>query len=339
MEWERSERSERSDTEGLLTQEEFDDLWMDIERTILGKRPRPTPRSASKRPRWEPWLPSPPPEPSNYGYLATLPPELIREALLRMDPVAAQKLCMHPDFARRCSGDFWNEKVGIPRAKLERGPPEVRDLPQPPLTLDEYGKILIDRGTCAYGPISFHSKGKWCILDALDKRDLDRFRYYVQHIDIDPSTNYGRMIQWFAYFAGPEFGQLYPPVPLTWLQISAFQGNVDAFIDTIQRYPVLSEFVADYITLAVIGGSVRILQFLFEDPGIIGENVRNVYYYGGKLHELIQQAQYDKHPEVERYLRTLVRPGVRSNKTPVVYLTRPLFYRGKYEWIISRFAS
>lgn len=311
--------------EGLLTQAEFNDLWMDIEQTILGKRPRATPRaSAPKRPRWAPWLPQPPPEPPNYGYLATLPPELLREILLRADPITTQKLCMHPDFARRCSGDFWNVKAGIAKGPLQHM-----------ISLDEYGSRLIEEGTCALGPIRISSKGKWCILDALDKRDLDRFRYYTEHMDIAPDTSYGYIIQWFAYFAGPEFSRFYPPTPLAWLQISAFQGDADQFIGIMQRYPGLSEFATSYVTLAVIGGSVPILRFLFEDPGIIGENVRNVYYYGGKLYELMQQAQYDEHPEVEAYLRTLVRPGPPSHKVPVVYITRPYFYRGKYEWKTS----
>ena len=321
MEWE----TPQSEAEGLLTQEEFADVWADVEQLAVKKRRGSKARARSpKRSRR-----ISPPARVDYGYLSAIPLELQREALLRLPPIEAQRLCMKPEFSRRCTGDFWNEKAGIPRV--------IKPHEEPPMTLDDYGSDLIEQGTCAYGTIKIAGKNKWCLLDALAKRDLDRFRYYLDHTRINPQADYGRDLQWFAWFAGPEFSQLVPPDLNIRLRIAALEGDADTFVSILQHHPnLIDTHRKSYVNTAVAGGSLPIVRYLFEDPGEVGTYVRSEYY-GGDLYPLRKQATHDGHLHIEKYLRDMVPEGiVMARVEPVtVYLTEPMFRKGKYEWRTS----
>ena len=322
MEWE----TPQSEAEGLLTQEEFADVWADVEQLAVKKRRGSKARARSpKRSRR-----ISPPARIDYGYLSAIPLELQREALLRLPPIEAQRLCMQPEFSRRCTGDFWNEKAGIPRV--------VKPREEPPMTLDDYGSDLIEQGTCAYGTIKIAGKNKWCLLDALAKRDLDRFRYYLDHTRINSQADYGRDLQWFAWFAGPEFSQLVPPDLDNRLKIAALEGDVDTFVSILQYHPnLLDYYTHSYVNPAVAGGSLPIVRYLFEDPGPIGARVRS-YYSGDTIFRLLNQARHNKHPDIEEYIWSMIPRGKPSpDKRPqlINYLTEPMFRKGKYEWRTS----
>ena len=303
-----SETERYSEDEPLILDEPFALDWPDEpEPMVIEPRLPPLPR-----------VPLPPNAP--YGYLSHLPPELVREELLRLDPLTTQRLCRRPEFAPRCDGKFWGEKLGYGGET----------------TSDIYGTYVMNSGNCTYGTISLTNSSRNCILDALATKDLDRFRYYLEHTNFRRDTDYGKAIEWFAYFAGPEFYQAWGHEDnVIKAKIYALTGDADKFIDLLWNDKRVARQASVFLAAAASGGSVPILRYLLESEQV-GDLVRGRYQVGGRWSprfiQIIAQARHYKQARALKYLLALAPEFARTKRKAVEYYTQPQKQKGKYRW-------
>ena len=239
---------------------------------------------------------------------------LTEDDLLALAPAATQRMCMNPVFKRLCKSDFWLKKALLLGHAVEL-----------PFTFDDYGVLAMKRGIPAYAALTIHTKA-W-FLDALDKQDLDRFRYYVLHSKITPESSYTKTIEWFAYFAGKEFYNVWvrevrfgTPDSVVRAMIYAFTGDTDRFFCLSKTHPSILSHVHIYMNLAASGGSLPILG------GLLTYCKR--YGYAVDAGQLVSQAKHYSQPEI------LMCFGEPKGKIPPpkIYRTRPFMRYGRYVW-------
>ena len=239
-------------------------------------------------------------------------PFFTEDDLLALAPATTQRLCMNPIFNRVCGPDFWTKKAAM--------------LGKVASTFDEYGVLAMEHNIAAYAPLDIRTKSWY--LHALDKRDLDRFRYYTTHSKINPESNYTKTIEWFSYFAGPEFYKVWVdtvrkgfPDPVVSAMIYAFTGETDRFFDIVKNNRAARLRILSYINLAVSGGSLPIVGVLVECHKRCGHAL--------DLDQVVSQANHYDHPEILLYLK----PETWKERPPKIYYTRPPMKYGKYIWV------
>ena len=321
MEWDpetEEASSEEMSDEPLIQEEPFEVDWPGVPQI--------------KRERMEeepPYLVAP--EDLPLEQLASYPPNVIDDVLMNLDPLRTQRACRMPAIAQRCNPEFWRQKM----YRLDK-------TPRQPYTIGGYGRMAMEAGYgCAYtDPLNDRD----CILDALAKKDLDRFRYYMENSQRDfPGST---IVGWFAYFAGPGFflawsgTQSLLRYKILLAQIYAATGRDKLFYDIFVQDRDLWKISTALVTIAAMSGSTAILRYIFENVNVrpfldhvfgLNEPVANQ-----RFSRVIDRAAVGGHRSAAQYLRQQARKvGPMPAMHEVGYVTTPMMSRGRYVWSIG----